>query len=289
MRFFDLAGLLLVQLVWGFHWAVLKFGLKEFPTLLLMGMRFAAVAALLCPFFRISRRQVLPILGLSLTFGSLNFGLMYAGVAHLDASTSAIIGQAQVPFSAILAAYFYNDRFGWRRLIGLALSFLGIILIVGEPRVGGNFLWVACILGSALAAAIGNIQIKTLGPISSFALSGWVSLFTAPQLLLLSLLMENGQWTAITNATWHGWSSLSYTVFVISIGSYYVWYPVIRRYPLNQVMPFTLLVPVFGVVSGILMLGEKLNLQTFLGSIATIAGVAIIVLRRAPKVVSDES
>ncbi|PKU25268.1 DMT family transporter [Telmatospirillum siberiense] len=280
MRFFDLLGLLLVQVLWGFHWAVLKFGLKEFPTLLLMGMRFAIVAALLCPFFRISRKQLLPVFGLSLTFGTLNFGLMYAGVAHLDASTAAIIGQAQVPFAAILAAYFYNDRFGWRRLAGLALSFLGIILIVGEPRIGGNFIWVACILGSALAAAFGNIQIKALGPINSFALSGWIALFTAPQMLLASFCLESGQWQALANSTWRGWSSLCYTVLVVSIGTYYLWYPLIRRYPVNQVMPFTLLVPVFGVVSGILMLGETLNLRTLLGSVATIAGVATIVLRR---------
>jgi O-acetylserine/cysteine efflux transporter len=280
MRFFDLLGLLLIQVLWGFHWAILKFGLREFPTLLLMGMRFAIVAALLCPFFRIKRDKLLPVIGLSVTFGTLNFGLMYAGVAHLDASTAAIVGQAQVPFAAILAAYFHGDRFGWRRLLGLVLSFIGIILIVGEPRVGDNFIWVACILGSALAAAFGNIQIKALGPINSFTLSGWIAFFTAPQMLLASFLMEQGQWDAITKSTWHGWSSLAYTVFVVSIGTYCLWYPLVRRYPVNQVMPFTLLVPVFGVVSGIFLLGETLNLQTLLGSAATIGGVAIIVLRR---------
>lgn len=280
MRVLDLLGLLLVQVLWGFHWAFLKVGLREFPTLLLMGLRFITVAALLCPFFRVSRRQLLHIFGLSLTFGTLNFGLMYTGVAHLDASTAAIISQAQVPFAAILAAYFYKDRFGWRRLAGLMLSFLGIILIVGEPRIGNNLIWVACILGSALANAFSNIQIKALGPINSFALSGWIALFTAPQMLVASFCLENGQWEALVQSTWRGWSSLGYTVFVVSIGTYYLWYPLIRRYPVNQVMPFTLLVPVFGVVSGMMMLGETLNLRMALGGAATIAGVATIVLRR---------
>ena len=54
----------------------------------------------------------------------------------------------------------------------------------------------------------------------------------------------------------------------------------LRRYSVNQVIPFTLLVPVFGVLSGVLMLGETLNVQSTLGGIATIAGVAVIVLRR---------
>ncbi|HXP97429.1 MAG TPA: EamA family transporter [Telmatospirillum sp.] len=282
MRFFDVLGLLLVQLLWGFHWAVLKFGLKEFSPVMLMGMRFAIVAALLCPFFHVPRGKMLPLFGLSLTFGTLNFGLMYVGVAHLDAGTAAVIGQAQVPFSAILAAYFHKDPFGWRRLLGLILSFLGIVLMIGEPRIGGGLPWVACILASALAAAFGNIQIKALGPINSFALSGWIALFVAPQMLLASILTEDGQWDAIRNATWHGWSSLSYSVLIVSIGTYCLWYPLIRRYPVNQVMPFTLLVPVFGVISGILMLGETLSVRTLLGSAATIAGVAIIVLRRHP-------
>ncbi len=280
MRFFDLLGLLLIQVLWGFHWAILKFGLKEFSTFQLMGMRFAIVAALLCPFFRVSRRQILPIFGLSLTFGTLNFGLMYAGVAHLDASTAAIVGQAQVPFSAILAAYFYNDRFGWRRLTGLALSFLGIILVVGEPKVGGSFVWVLCVLGGSLASSYANIQIRALGPINSFTLSGWNALFTAPQLLALSFLLEGRQWEIVTTASWHAWASLGYTVFIVAIGSYCLWFPLIRRYPVNQVMPFTLLVPVIGMFSGVLLLGESLHWQSLLGGAATIAGVAIIVLRR---------
>ncbi|MTJ81456.1 MAG: EamA family transporter [Telmatospirillum sp.] len=284
MRYRDLFGLLLVQLLWGFHWGVLKFGLREFPTLLLMGIRFAIVAALLCPFFRLPRRQRLPVFWLSLTFGTLNFGLMYAGVAHLGAGTSAILGQAQVPFAALLAAKVFGDRFGARRWLGLALSFAGILLIMGEPRIGGDLIWAACILGSALAAAIGNIQIKRLGPVNSFALSGWVALFTAPQFLFGSWLIENGQWQAVRQATVLGWGSLSYTVLVVSIGTYCIWYPLLRRYPVNQVMPFTLLVPLFGVISGIVLLGEHLSLQMVLGGIATIAGVAVIVLRRVPPV-----
>lgn len=280
MRLIDLAGLLFIQVIWGFHFAISKIGLKEFPPLFLMGIRFSIVAAILCPFFRIPSDKMLKVFWLSLTFGSLSFGLMYAGVAHLDASTSAIIGQAQVPFAAILAAYVYKDRFGWRRTVGLALSFLGIILIVGSPRIGANYIWVLSILASTFATALGYIQIKSLGPVSSFGLSGWVALFTAPQLLLASAVLEEGQWQALNNATWRGWMSLSYTVFVIAIGSYCLWYPLIRRYPVNQVMPFTLLVPIFGVISGILLLGESLNVLSLLGGVATIAGVAIIVLRR---------
>ena len=67
---------------------------------------------------------------------------------------------------------------------------------------------------------------------------------------------------------------------------YGMWYPLLRRYQMNQAMPFTLLVPIFGVASGIVMLGESLSLQTAAGGLMTMAGVAIIVLRR-PQIASS--
>lgn len=281
MRFIDLIGLLLVQVIWGFHFAISKIGLHEIPPLLLMALRFTLVALLLAPFLpRLPKGKWKSVAALSVTFGSLNFGLVWAGVAHLDAGTASIIGQSGVPFSAILAAYFYRDRFGWRRMAGLGLSLVGLVLVVGEPKMDGSFVWVLCILGGTLAAAFANVQIRTLGQVDSFALSGWNALFTAPQLLVLSLLLEDGQWAVVTGASWRAWASLAYTVVIVAIGSYCLWYPLIRRYPLNQVMPFTLLVPVIGVFSGLLLLGETLTWQSLAGGAATVAGVAIIVLGR---------
>jgi O-acetylserine/cysteine efflux transporter len=281
MRVVDVLGLLLVQLLWGAHFPISKIAFRDFSPLFLVALRFTAVAAILCPFWRFPRGKLVPILGLSLTYGSLAYGFQFAGIAHLDASTAAIVTQAQVPFAAILAAYFYSDRFGWQRLAGLALSCLGIVLVVGEPRVSSNFIWVLSILLSVLIQAFGAIQIKSLGPISSFTLTGWIAFFTAPQMLLASFLLESGQGLSLRNASWHSWAALGYTVFVVAIGTFTVWYPMLRRYSVNQVIPFTLLVPVFGVLSGVSILGESLSVQSMLGGIATIAGVAIIVLRRA--------
>lgn len=279
MRLIDLFGLLLVQVIWGFHFAISKIGLQEIPPLLLMALRFSLVAILLAPFFsRLPKGKWRAVAPLSLTFGSLNFGLIWAGVAHLDASTASIVNQSGVPFSAMLAAYFYGDRFGWRRMAGLALSFLGIVLVVGQPKMDGSFIWVLCVLAGTFASSYANIQIRALGPVDSFALSGWNALFTAPQLMVLSFFLEDRQWEVITQASWHAWASLAYTVVIVAIGSYCLWYPAIRRYPLNQVMPFTLLVPVLGLFSGVLLLGETLTWHALAGGAATVAGVAIIVL-----------
>jgi O-acetylserine/cysteine efflux transporter len=198
----------------------------------------------------------------------------------LDGSTAALLSQSQVPFAALLAAVFFRDRLGWRRVLGLGVAFAGVVMIVGEPRFGNDLLPPLLILAGSFFWAFANILIKRLGSIEGFALSGWFSLFAAPQLLVLSLLLEHGQGPALRAAGAAGWGSVVYGALAVTILSYALWYPLIRRYPVNQTMPFTLLVPLFGVASSAAILGERLTWQTAVGGAATIAGVAIIVLRK---------
>lgn len=72
---------------------------------------------------------------------------------------------------------------------------------------------------------------------------------------------------------------------MIAIFTYWIWYNMMRRYPVNQVMPFTLLLPLIGVAAGAVMRGEEVTWQMMVGGLATVAGVAIIVIRR-PAVVA---
>jgi O-acetylserine/cysteine efflux transporter len=74
----------------------------------------------------------------------------------------------------------------------------------------------------------------------------------------------------------------------VTIISYVMWYRVLRRYTVNQAMPFTLLVPVLGVLSAALLLDEPLTWRVILGGVATVAGVAVIVLRR-PRLAEPEA
>ena len=75
---------------------------------------------------------------------------------------------------------------------------------------------------------------------------------------------------------------------LVTVISYVMWYRILRRYSVNQAMPFTLLVPVIGVLAAALLLDEPLTLRVILGGVATIAGVAVIVLRR-PKLAAPEA
>lgn len=285
-----LSLMLLCQLIWGVNFVAAKIGLAHFEPLFFVALRFSLVAILLIPFVGLPRRKLRQLLPLSLTMGAMHFGLIFTGMQYIDAATSSIAVQLQVPFAAILAAIFFKETLGWRRLLGMGVAFAGVILIAGEPRYSGGNLWpLLSIVGAALVWAIANVQVKALGDeFDAMELNGYIAILAAPQLLLVSYLIEGNQWPQIFAVGLAGWGALLFQSVVVAIFSYLIWYNMMRRYPVNQVMPFTLLLPMVGVISGHLMLDEIVTWQMILGGLATIAGVAIVVIRR-PAVVAPST
>lgn len=277
-----------IMLIWGLNLVIAKIGLNHLPPLFFMALRFALVALLLVPFAKRPVRAWRKLLLISVTLGFLHFALMFTGLTQIDAATAAITVQLQVPFAAILAALFFGDRLGWRRALGLAIAFVGTGLIAGEPRIAGQYLHLAMVVGAAFFWAIANIQIKLLEDIDGLTLNAWVSIFAAPQLLLASALLEEGQIQAIKAADWIIVGAVVYQAVLVVCVGYGLWYWLLRQYALNQAMPFTLLVPVVGVVAGVLILGEPLTFALIAGGLLTIVGVGIIVLRR-PKLARPET
>ena len=288
MKLADILVGLMIAFFWGMNFAVSKTGLEQFPPLLMIALRFALVAALLVPFLPMPRGRMKEIALYSFTLGLLHFSLMFNGLARVDAAVAAITIQIQVPFAALLSAILLRDPPGWRRLLGMALAIAGVAILAGEPRTSSALWAIGMIVAAALVWAVSNIQMKQLADVDGFALNGWMALLSTPQLLLASMVLEGGQWQAIADADWLDWGSVAYQSVIVVILCYGLWYGLLRRYSVNQVMPFTLLVPLFGVLSGVLFLGEALTWALVVGGVATVAGVAIIVFRR-PKLVDQKT
>lgn len=280
MRPTDMVLALTTMLIWGFNFVVAKVGLAQLPPLFFMGLRFAIVAAVLAPFVRLPPVKLRAVAWLSLSLGLGHFSLMYIGLQGLDAGTAAVVVQTQVPFAAILAAVIFSDYLGWRRTLGMAIAFLGIVCIAGEPRIWANPGPLLLVLGASALWAVANIQIKLMSPIDGLGLSGHLGLFSAPQLLLASAVFEDGQLEALKTASWQTWGALFYVSLMVTIVSFVLWYRLLHRYQVNQVMPYTLLVPVLGVIAGVIVLDEPLSWQMIVGGLLTVVGVGIIVLRR---------
>ncbi len=259
-----------------------QFGLDSFSPIFFVALRFSLVAVLLVFVVGLPKPAMLKrLLPLSITMGVMHFTLMFLGMAELDAATSSIAIQLQTPFAAIMAAFFLGETLGWRRIVGMVTAFAGVMLIAGEPRFSDDPWPLLSVVGAAFAWALGNIQVKALGDeIDAVTLNGWIAILAAPQLLIASWLIEGPQWQNVPDATWISWAALLFQAVVIAIFTYWIWYNMMRRYPVNLVIPFTLLLPMIGVAAGALLRDETVTWQMIVGGLATVAGVGIIVLRR---------
>lgn len=281
-------ALIFVTFIWGMNFAAAKIGLAQLPPLTMMALRWGLIGLMLAPFVAPPRGRWRPVMLISFTLGFLHFSLMFWGLRELDAATAAIAIQLQVPFAAVLAMVFFQDALGWRRALGMATAFAGVAIIAGEPKLDGHYLALAMVIVAACIWSVANIQIKLLGEIDGMTLNAWIGIFAAPQLALGSWLFEDGQLEALAAADWRVYVSIAYQTIPVVIIGYSLWFRLLRRYAVNQVMPFILLVPVFGVFSGIAVLGETVSLSFLAGGTLTIFGVGIIILRR-PKLVAPEA
>lgn len=280
----DLLLGLFVIAIWALNIIVIKVGVEELPPLLITTIRFMLVAALLVPFYPVARAQLPFLLLLSVTFGSLHFALLFIGLEHAEAGTGALLVQMGTPFATLLAVVFLKERLGPKRIVGLLLSFAGIAVIAGGPTLPSP-LPLTILLLSALGWAVSQLLIKRGPPIAPLALAGWVALFAVPQVALGSWVFESGQWQAIKQASWVGWGAIIYTAVMSSIVAYGIWYALLRRHPINRVIPMTLLTPVFAVGLGALLMGDSLGIHKLVGGGLVVSGIGLIVIkfRRAPR------
>lgn len=280
MKPIDLLLTLLVAVTWGLNFVIAKVGVAVMPPIFLVTLRFALVAALLVPFVRLPRGRFVPLFVLAMTLGTLHFSLMFSALNAVDASVAAVAIQSQVPFAAILSAILFKDPPGWRRVLGMVVAIGGVALLAGAPS-GGSEAWaIGVIVLAAMVWAVANVQMMRLGGLDGFTINGWMAMFAVPMQLAASLALEDGQWEALTGISWTVIGVIVYQAVMVVILAYGIWYRMLGRYGVNQMMAFTLLVPVFGVIFGVVLLGEPFSLALLAGALLTITGVGIIVLRR---------
>ena len=270
-----------MPVIWGLGFTFAKAGMAEFPPLLLMGMRFCIVAFALVWFVPRPRGYLSDIFWIALISSTLQYGLTFTGLSMIDASLAVIVVHLEVPFGVLLAVIILRERPGLQRIVGMLLSFSGIVLIAGQPSLEGQLFAIFLTGSGALVWAIGQLMVKRLGSaVGSFSLVAWVGVFSGPQMILASFLIEDGQWMAIQQASWVGWGTVAYLGIVMTILGYGIWYRVLTRNPMSQVMPVLLLLPVVTIVSSILLLGERPTPAVLTGGAVVLAGVAVIVFTR---------
>jgi O-acetylserine/cysteine efflux transporter len=279
MRIRDIVLALLAMALWGLNFAVAKVALGEFPPILLAALRFWLVALILLPFCRRPPR-LRPILGLAIVLGLIHYPMVFSGLSRLDASTAAVVLQLQVPFGVLLAAILLGEKFRLRDGLGMAIAFAGVALIAGAPRLEASRLGLALLLVAAFGWGLGTVQLKRLGPIDPFTLNGWLGLFVALELTVVSRLVDGSPAAFIAAADWRGWLALLYTSVISTIVAFGLWARMVSRYPVSLTLPFMLTVPLFAIAGGVAIEGDRITPDIVAGGALTLIGVGSIVIRR---------
>jgi O-acetylserine/cysteine efflux transporter len=268
-----------VVLIWGLNFVAGKLGLAQVPPLLLMTLRFFLVAILLFPFLKVQPGRMGQLAVVSVALGGMHYSLMFVGLSGVDAGPASIAVQLMVPFSAVLAWAFFRERLEPRQIAGMLIAFVGVYVLGGDPDRAPQAPYLLAVVGAAFALALATILIKRLGPISIFTLNAWLSLFAVPQLLIATLIFEEDQMAALRAANWHVWAAVAFMAIMVTIVSHGLYYYLVRKYEVNQVVPLTLLTPLAAVVLAVFILGETLSLGVVAGGMLVVAGVSMIQLR----------
>jgi len=266
----------LVPFLWGTQYVIIKIGLAAFPPLFFVGLRFAAVAAILLPFVGLpTKRELIDIIVISIFIGGLNFGLIFIGLTQAPASVAGIANQLWSPFTLLLAWPLLGERPSIPVILGIVIAFGGVTLAVVNPDVAVPVVPTLFIIGSAAALATGSILSKRYGPFDPMKLMAWMSLFTVPQVLIVSALIEHGQIVALLSAGITAWLSLAYTILLGGIAGFGLWFWLVARCSIARVAPYALLQSPCAIAAGMIFRHEPLTPALVAGAVLCIAGVAI--------------
>ena len=274
----DLLLALVVIIVWGLNFVVIKVGLHDMPPMLLGALRFilAAFPAILF----VKRPQIplrwLLLYGLTILLGQFAF-LFYAMSVGMPAGLASLVLQSQAFFTLLFAALFLGERLRLTNLFGLLVAAAGLLLIGLQGDRLMTMAGFALTIGAASMWALGNIVTRKLGKVNLVGLVVWGSLVPPLPFLALSWLLEGPE---VIEAALRGISLdsilvLIYLAFGATILGYGLWSRLLSRYPASQVAPFSLLVPVVGLTSSALLLDERLGPLQVLGALLVMLGLLI--------------
>jgi O-acetylserine/cysteine efflux transporter len=297
-----LVSALIIAAIWGFNFVVIKVGVAGVPPLMLASLRF-----LFCVFPAIfwvrkpaASWKALAAYGIFL--GVVEFGFLFTAMKlGAPAGLSSLILQAQAFFTALIAGLVLKERVKLQSILGMVISGAGLVLIalsqantaVGDSGSTGLTLPLFMMLmAAALGWAAANVIARTMSSSSGLAVMVWSSLFSPIPLAGLSLMLEGPQSLAkvFTDLSWLSVAALAYLVVMSTLIGYGMWNRLIMQHGASRIAPFSLLVPVFGLASASIFLGERFTVRDSVAALLILGGLAVhsfggtFIMRRHRKV-----
>lgn len=268
----------LVTAVWGVNFTVIEVGLGHFPPLLFSALRFLAAALPAVLFVGRPKVAWKWIVAVGLVLGVAKFGLLFVGMdAGMPAGLSSLVLQVQAVFTALFACAALGERPSRLRLAGMGVALAGIAVAAVDEGASGPLGAFALVIAAAACWGASNVLTRKAAPPDALNFMVWVSTVPVLPLLGLSLLTEGParDLAALRALDWQGAATVLYVAWVTTVFGFGAWGWLLRRHPASTVAPFSLLVPVFGMSSAGLFLGEPVTGLRWCAAALLVGGVAL--------------
>lgn len=281
----QLMGLVLLTLVWGINWPIMKLSVSDYPPLtfrmmsIWLGLPVLALAlvALKVP-FRMPRPYWSELFWLGLTNMFIWQGLIIVAVKSLTSGRAAILGYSMPIFSALLGALVFGNRLLPRACAGVLAAAVGVLLLLWHEfsNLSGRPLGVVYALIAAASWALGtHLMRRTTIKVPTLTISFWMTAMTAVVMTVLSLLFERPQWKAPSAEVWGG---IAFNAVMIFGFAHAMWFFLARNLPPVASSLSVMMIPVLGVFSGAWWLGEVLHWQDWAAVLLMVAAIGSVLL-----------
>lgn len=303
---------ILVTFIWGVNFTFIAWGLESFPPLMLTALRFFFTAVPLVLFLKppkFNRTLFIYAIGTFVMQYAFVFTAMHLGSSP---GLTALLLQIQIFITVLLAYFILGEAVSRMQIVGMLVGVLGLSVIAlnlgGDMPLAGFI----CILIAAIGWSFGNIASKQASKqtsekaseqtalkamqqgtrvsvatssteknkasaLSALALVGWGGLIACVMLTISSLTFETDAWqmATFTEASLKSWLSLGFIVYISTLIGFGLWAHLLSQNTASKVMPFALLVPVFGMVTSVLLTGEVVTWWKMLAMMLILSGLLL--------------
>jgi drug/metabolite transporter (DMT)-like permease len=278
--------LLTLTLVWGFNWPVLKLGVTELAPLTFRAVTlpFAALGLLLIA--RLSgeatsiprsfwpRLAVLALLNIT----AWNWLIVF-GIQQLPAGRSAILAYTLPIWSVLFSLWLLHEPLSWLKLAGLVVGMAGMAVLLGEEVADVKRAPVGALLviGAAVSWSLGTVLLRRwTPPVPHSTLTGWMMLVGWTPLFIAAPLLDAHPLASLGAMSGRTWFAVLYNIVFAGALAYWAWFRMARTLPVAVSSLSSLPVPVVGVVSGMLVLGERPGPSEFVALALVLASLASV-------------
>jgi len=289
----SLLQMAVLALVWGCNWPVLKLGVTELPpltfratSLVFAGMGLLVVAKFSGHSLRIPRSLWGKVAVLALFNIAGWNGLILFGVQQMPAGRAGVLAYTSPMWAVLFGLGLLHEPLSRRKIVGLVLGMCGLVVLLGDDvrSLQRAPIGALLILGAAAAWAFGTVLLRRWKPpIPQDTLTGWMMIIGWVPLVAFAPLFDPHPLQSLAHMSGTAWFAVLYNIFLAGTVAYWAWFKLARTLPVAISGLSSLPVPVVGVLSGMLFLGERPGPSEFIALGLVLASLAAVLFAPVQK------